>query len=210
MNTFSDFTPVPDRFIDDCMEDATRTQIIVYLYMLRLRASGKKYSADKAAHELHLDAGSVEEALSYWKKKGLLSTDSPAVQNARARLLTRIEGYIGKPLSVQEMQTVYYICDGLHFSDDLTDYLVQYCADQGKRDFRYIEKTAIGWAEAGIMNRRQASLYVSGSGRGKRYSRGESASSNKFNHFKQNNYDFDRLEKEILEGDLLGPGTRRK
>lgn len=201
MKNYSDFTPVPDRFIDSYMGNATRTQIIVYLYLLRLRASGQKYSAEEAAQVLHLTSDSVEEALSYWSEQGLLVPDSPSNsrQDARTVLLTRIEQYAGKPLSVQEMQTVYYICDDLHFSDDLTDYLFRYYTDQGKRNFRYIEKRALEWAQAGISNCRQASLYVSSSGRGSRYRRGESTSANRFNHFEQNNYDFDALEKELLE-----------
>ena len=44
----------------------------------------------------------------------------------------------------------------LHFSFDLIDYLLQYCIDRGKRDFRYIEKVAISWAEAHIETTEQA------------------------------------------------------
>ena len=40
--------------------------------------------------------------------------------------------------------------DVLHFSDDLVDYLIQYCVERGKKDFKYIEKVAISWAEQGI------------------------------------------------------------
>jgi DnaD/phage-associated family protein len=44
----------------------------------------------------------------------------------------------------------------LKFSDDLVDYLVQYCLEQGKKDFRYIEKVAVNWAEEGITTPKQS------------------------------------------------------
>ena len=39
---------------------------------------------------------------------------------------------------------------------DLIDYLVQYCVDRGKKDFRYIEKVAVSWAQSGISTPEQA------------------------------------------------------
>ena len=54
------------------------------------------------------------------------------------------------------MRTILFIMDKLGFSEDLTDYLIQYCVDRGKRDFRYIEKVAISWAEQGITTQKQA------------------------------------------------------
>ncbi len=73
-----------------------------------------------------------------------------------AQLLYVAEVYVGKPLSVADVKTIYYMCDVLHFSDDLIDYLIQYCVDRGKKDFRYMEKVAINWAEAGITTPKQA------------------------------------------------------
>ena len=62
-----------------------------------------------------------------------------------ARLLFVAEQYLKKPLSPNDMQTIFFIMDKLGFSEDLTDYLIQYCVDRGKRDLRYIEK----WLSAG-------------------------------------------------------------
>lgn len=115
----------------------------------------------------------------------------------RAQLLFIIEQYIGKPLSVNEMQVVYYISEELKFSDSLIDYLVQYCVDRGKKDFRYIEKVAVNWSEHGITTPKQAERAASSGKRNGVWS-GSSAGSNKFNQFEQNRYDFDKLEQEIL------------
>lgn len=73
-----------------------------------------------------------------------------------AQLLFIAESYIGKPLTPSEMKTILYFTDVLHFSDDLIDYLLQYCVDRGKKDFKYIEKVAVNWAEEGITTPKQA------------------------------------------------------
>ena len=73
-----------------------------------------------------------------------------------ARLLFVAEQYLKKPLSTGDMRTILFIMDKLGFSEDLTDYMIQYCVDRGKRDLRYIEKVAISWAEQGITTPKQA------------------------------------------------------
>lgn len=74
----------------------------------------------------------------------------------RAQLLFAIEQYIGKPLSLNEVRIIWHISEGLHFSDDLIDYLLQFCVDRGKKDFRYISKVAESWAQKGITTPAQA------------------------------------------------------
>lgn len=73
-----------------------------------------------------------------------------------AQLLFIAESYLGRPMTPAEIKTMLYFTDVLHFSDDLIDYLIQYCVDRGKKDFKYIEKVALNWAEAGITTPRQA------------------------------------------------------
>ncbi len=66
------------------------------------------------------------------------------------------EQYFGRPLNPTEMSTIYYIHDELKFSDELLDYLMQYCVDNHKADFRYMEKVAINWNQQGIKTPKQA------------------------------------------------------
>ncbi len=73
-----------------------------------------------------------------------------------SQLIFVVEQYIGKPLSPTEMKTILFFSDKLGFSEDLIDYLFQYCIEKGKKDFRYIEKVAISWAEEGITTPKQA------------------------------------------------------
>lgn len=80
-----------------------------------------------------------------------------------AQLLFIAESYIGRPLTPSEMKTILYFTDVLHFSEDMIDYLLQYCVGKNKKDFKYIEKVAVNWAEEGITTpeqaQRQACLY---------------------------------------------------
>ena len=73
-----------------------------------------------------------------------------------SQLLFIVEQYIGKTLTPSEIKTILFISDKLGFSVDLIDYLVQYCLERGKKDFRYIEKVAVSWAQEGITTPEQA------------------------------------------------------
>lgn len=73
-----------------------------------------------------------------------------------SQLLFVAEQYLGKTLSPSEIRTILFFSDKLGFSCDLIDYLIQYCVERGKKDFRYMEKVAITWAEANITTPKQA------------------------------------------------------
>lgn len=77
-----------------------------------------------------------------------------------AQLLFIAESYLKRPLTAGEMKSILYFSDVLHFSDDLIDYLIQYCIDRGKKDFKYIEAVAVSWAEAGVTTPKQAEKYA--------------------------------------------------
>ena len=79
-----------------------------------------------------------------------------------AQLLFIAESYIGKPLTPSEVKSILFFTDTLHFSDDLIDYLIQYCVEKGKKNFRYIEKVAVSWAEEGIVTPEQAQAASAG------------------------------------------------
>lgn len=73
-----------------------------------------------------------------------------------AQLLFIAESYIGRPLTPAEMKSVLFFTDILHFSEDLIDYLIAYCVDRGKKDFKYMEKVAVNWAENNVSTPGQA------------------------------------------------------
>lgn len=73
-----------------------------------------------------------------------------------AELLFIVQTYLGKQLTPNDIKTLLFLSDTLHFSNDLIDYLIQYCVERDKKEFRYIEKVAINWAEEGITTPKQA------------------------------------------------------
>ena len=79
---------------------------------------------------------------------------------ATSRLLFITEQYLKKTLSPNEVRTILFISDKLNFSEDLIDYLIQYCVGRDKKDFRYIEKVAISWAQQGITTPKQAAQFA--------------------------------------------------
>lgn len=66
------------------------------------------------------------------------------------------EQYMGKPLSVTEVQKINYFFDVLNFSTDLIEYLIEYCVENGHRSIHYIEKVALAWSDSGITTVSQA------------------------------------------------------
>ena len=108
----------------------------------------------KAASITSLDGAMSLPRYSVVKKtenKKKKHTDNP-------QMLFVAEAYFGRTLNTNEIKTIYYIQDELEFSEDLIDYLLQYCADAGKKDFDYVRKVAISWHEKGIKNPEEARL----------------------------------------------------
>lgn len=69
-----------------------------------------------------------------------------------------IEQYMGKPLSVKEIQKINYFFDTLGFSVDLIEYLIEYCVENGHRNLNYIESVALAWSDSGIRTTEDAKM----------------------------------------------------
>lgn len=78
-----------------------------------------------------------------------------------AELLFIIETYLKHPLSSTDMNAVFFWYDGLKFSRELIEYLVEYCITTGHSSLRYMDKVAIGWAENGIDSIDKAKEHIS-------------------------------------------------
>lgn len=66
------------------------------------------------------------------------------------QLLYIAEQYLGKTLSPTEIQKILFFYDGLGFSTDLIEYLIEYCVSRSHKSIRYIETVALAWAQEGI------------------------------------------------------------
>ena len=67
-----------------------------------------------------------------------------------SELLFIIETYLKHPLNSTEMNTIFFWYDGLKFSGELIEYLVEYCITNGHSSLRYMDKVAMGWSENNI------------------------------------------------------------
>ena len=116
-----------------------------------------------------------------------------------SQLIFIAEQYLHKTLTPADLNTLMFISETLKFTDDLADFLLQYCVGHGKTSHRYIEKVAIDWAQSGIRTPEQAAAYLPNYDSSKKKgSQGSSSGANKFNNFAQNTYDYDALEKALI------------
>lgn len=72
------------------------------------------------------------------------------------QLLFISEQYLGKTLSPLEISTILYFYDGLNFSPDLIEYLIEYCVSKNHKSLRYMETVALAWHEKGLTTVAQA------------------------------------------------------
>lgn len=94
----------------------------------------------------------IKESISIPKKKAYKASFLEEKQKDEdfGNLLYQTEVYFGKPLTQTDINTLLYIYDGLSFSPELLEYLVEYCVSIGKKSCRYIETVAIDWYKNGI------------------------------------------------------------
>jgi len=78
-----------------------------------------------------------------------------------ARLCTVTEQTLGKMLNFNDLSVVFGFHDWLHLPVDVIEYLLNYCAENGHRNLRYIEKCALDWSDNEIFDLETAINYVS-------------------------------------------------
>ena len=71
-------------------------------------------------------------------------------------LIHGISNYLGAALSPSDISCIAFFYDTLKFPSDLIEYLIEYCARNGHKSMRYIEKVALAWANDGIKTVQQA------------------------------------------------------
>ena len=83
-------------------------------------------------------------------------------------LFSRAEQTLGKLLTYNDMNAIFGFYDWLRLPLDVIEYLLTYCADNGHRNLRYIEKCALDWADNDIDDIEKALTYVQAFDRGYR------------------------------------------
>ena len=83
---------------------------------------------------------------------------SKAQQSELRQLYFVAEQYIGKPLSAADLKRINFFFDTLGFSIDLIEYLIEYCVENGHKNFTYIETVALAWSDNGVKSVEEAKL----------------------------------------------------
>lgn len=141
----------------DVVERKADTVSLASVVQLPVRTEDKLSEVSRTAET----SQATEDSSRYVKRS--YSTDELMAfksKESTSELVFVVEQYLGKTLSPTELKTLYFFSDELSFSPELIDYLFDYCAGKGKKDFRYIEKVAIAWKEEGITTPKQAAKAV--------------------------------------------------
>lgn len=142
---------------------------ITFLEPQRPAGHAEVYAAAASSFEAQRPIGHAEAytaAASALPEKTVLTADRVAAlqndQDVRC-ILFIAERYLGKTLSPTEINSLLYYYDALHFDADLIEYLIDYCVSRGSSSFHYIDKVALGWAQAGVRSvcdaKQNSSLY---------------------------------------------------
>ena len=70
------------------------------------------------------------------------------------------EKYLARTLKPKDLELLAWMYDGLNFPVDVIEYLIEYCADSGKKKTEYLKSVAMGWYEDGIETLEQAKMQV--------------------------------------------------
>lgn len=66
-------------------------------------------------------------------------------------MLFVVETYIRHPFSENDINTILFWHEDLHFSAELIVYLVEYCVSKGHTNLRYLNKVALAWHEKKLL-----------------------------------------------------------
>ena len=117
--------------------------------------SGNSAGRDMGEPAVSYPAASSERRISPQRMRELKENDDIK------ELLFIAQRYLGKMLSPSEANKLLYFYDELHFTTDLIEYLIEYCASKEHKSIRYIEKVALAWYEEGITTVKAARQSVS-------------------------------------------------
>lgn len=85
-----------------------------------------------------------------------------ASDEAFRQLVYIAEQYLGKVLTQTDCQILGNLYAGLGFSEELLEYLIEYCVQNHHTSLRYIEKVALSWHEKKIRTVEEARTYSRG------------------------------------------------
>lgn len=189
LNTpFSNYTLIDNNFIDNFLPKARGEYVKIYILILKYASCGEGgFDSSFIAKNLNLLESDIKNALSYWNDVGVIKLTSIDEKTSNIEFLQlsesssttsslnlineindnnlidffkEVELIIGRPLSQKEMEHYINWTKNFNFSYELILYLISYCVNKNKKDFRYIEKVAIAWADLNIKTLDEAMVYT--------------------------------------------------
>ena len=166
------FFLVPSELVDLYLDTASELEIKVMLYLLR--NGGKLLSDTELAKKFGVSSEDIFAAIEFWVKNGVIlkknerysinfsAKDSRPNYSADViakrvesdgklkSLINGVEDLYGKMLSPTELNSLMTLYEWDGISPELILLIISHCRENGKKGFKYIEKTAIEWFESGI------------------------------------------------------------
>lgn len=181
-----DVTVIPNYIIDKELREANELQLKVYLYIMRNIGAEIPIQISAMADYFNETEKDISRAVSFWEKRGVLALGVPSARSSvppdtisglsgpNSTSMSRdefdtlksrqdfkelsfvAEAYLGKPLNRSDLEILIFIKNTLNFSNELIEFLLEYCAERGKKSFKYIQTVACSWAEKGITTPEEA------------------------------------------------------
>ncbi len=178
---------LPSSIVDECIKLATATQLKVALYIYRNSASG--IDVTEISQKLGISSNDVEDALVFWKQREILCDDSldnlkeknlkkvateknekPSRKDVVTRgledsnialILRDAQIKFGRNLKTNESSALVYFYDDLGLDVTVILFLLQYAVSLGKMNVRFLEKTAVRWANEDVSSVADAESLIS-------------------------------------------------
>ena len=106
---------------------------------------------------------------SFDENAGRDKTSRTTTDESFKQIIYVAQTYLNKQLTLAEFRILENLYSNLEFSEELLEYLIEYCVQNNHANLRYMEKVALSWHEYGIKDVEQAKA----SGRG--YTKGSFA-----------------------------------
>ncbi len=165
---------LPATVVDTALKLASAEQVQVLLWFSRHH---QQWDAAACGQALGRSAAECESHLQFWVQQGLLcpaeAAASPAAPEKKARpaavkpllpevlayekehrdfafFLREVSGRLGRPLSHGDMSTLLYLITTAGIPQSTVVLIAAYAVSLGKPSMRYVEVTALNWADEGI------------------------------------------------------------
>lgn len=171
---------LPMDFVDNFILKTNPDFALIYICAHRMRMEGIIPDSASICEMLSLKESTVKEGIKYWTDAGFDIFGSKKVPPTCEKckyspdeifefsqkdkdlelLYEEVEKILSKPLSTNDMQTIFWIYNDLGISSATIILMMNYAKSKDKCRMRYIEKTAMEWSEKGILEYKDAEKYI--------------------------------------------------